>query len=139
MTSRAEIENLVNRSYESRSKNDVVETIAYFDESCSFRIMGNDTLGGLTKLVTSRAELEAMIRALTGTWDLSGMRTTNLWIDGNTAIVRRAGAVRHIPSNRVFDTVILDVMTIDHGKIVHFEEYADTHLVAMTLGGSAGR
>lgn len=130
MMERQNIARIVNSAYAARSRNDHTAIMDYFAEDCRFQIMGGPQLGAMTMPVIGREQLLPVISRLTSVWDMTNVSTTNLWIDGNTAIARRAGAIRHLPSDQSFETVYIDVILIHNGKIARFEEFIDTHLVA---------
>ena len=137
MTSRSDIERMIEESYAARRQNDPVGALQYFADDCDFRIMGSHLLGPMAERISTRSILVSAIADLCATWDMAGVRRTGLWIDGDTAIIRHAGPIRHRPSGQVIDTALLDIITVTNGKITAYEQYADTQLIAHTLKTAA--
>jgi ketosteroid isomerase-like protein len=70
-------------------------------------------------------------------WDFADVRQSAMWVEGDTAIVKRGGPIRHRPSGQVIDTSFIEIMTVKNGKISAFEQYVDTQLIAHTLEKAA--
>ena len=136
MSSRSEVETVVNKAFVARHLNDAKAVSPLFAEACSFRILASERLGPLFREIRGRASVVDMVAALSQAWDMTGMKITNAWIDGDTAIVRRAGTIRYVPRNTTFETVILDIVKVKDGKIIAVEEFVDTELMIHTMTAS---
>ncbi len=134
MRDRRELEDAVRRFYQARNDNDIEAIMAMLDPACSFRIVGDDRLGPMTQRIDDPGTMRVAIQALLEAWDLSNFSIIGLHVDGETVFAHRAGQIRHLPSNVCINTEILDKITFKDGRIVDFEEFVDTLLVADILG-----
>jgi ketosteroid isomerase-like protein len=134
MAERNEIERIVKESYAARKRNSVAETLKYFHPDVSFRVMGSENLGPMTKGVSGLDALRSMFEGLFPAWDWSNFEIRSIHVDGDRAFVHLSGQIRHVPTGKIIDTEILDRLTIKDGLIVDFAEFLDTHLLARTVG-----
>jgi ketosteroid isomerase-like protein len=134
-----DLKKIVADAYEARTRGDVDGTMQYFAEDCSFHIAGSPALGSMCQKIHGSAALRPLMEALITRWDFSGLRTTDMWVDGNTVIARRSGPIRDVATGDVSDTTFVDLISFHNGRIAAFEEFVDTHLIAGLLArNSAG-
>ncbi|WP_018240191.1 nuclear transport factor 2 family protein [Ensifer sp. BR816] len=134
MADRSELERAVQTIYGARNENDLDTIMAWFDPACRFRIVGSTWLGLMTQPVNGTDSIRSSIQALLENWDLSGVSTVSLHVDGDTVCVHRAGPVRFIPSNTSKEMELMDKFTFKDGRVVDFAEFVDTLEVAETVG-----
>lgn len=134
MTDRRELERTVRAFYRARNDHDIDAIMSMVDPEASFRIAGNYRLGPLTHSVDGASEIRARFSDLMASWDLSDMDFDSIYIDGDTAIVHRAGPVRFIPQDSFFDTEMMDKLTFRDGRVIEFTEFVDTLQAAEIIG-----
>ncbi|HEV7305821.1 nuclear transport factor 2 family protein [Ensifer sp.] len=133
MTDRAVLEEVVRGVYAARNANDVDGILRHLEPDCRFRIVGN-RLGPITIAVDTPNAVRGMLEDLIANWDITGMDTVGLHVDGDTVIVHRAGTIRFIPSDRRESTEIIDKFTFRDRRITDVTEFVDTLFVAETVG-----
>ncbi|QRM57277.1 nuclear transport factor 2 family protein [Sinorhizobium sp. BG8] len=134
MTDRTKLESVVRTVYRARDENDVETIVANWGPDGTFRIVGNEGMGPITKPVRGVEAVRATLQELLNDWDLADARIVSLHVDENTVYVHRAGRVRFIPSDTWINTDMMDKFTFEGDKIVDFLEFADTMLIAETAG-----
>ena len=100
MTSRGEIERIIDETYAARRRNDPIGTLQHIADDFEFRIMGSHLLGPMGERITSRSALTAAMTDLCENWDFADVRQSAMWVEGDTAIVKRGGPIRHRPSGQ---------------------------------------
>ncbi|UVC06761.1 nuclear transport factor 2 family protein [Rhizobium sp. TH2] len=134
MSSREEIEGLVFRLQAARDTQSVDQTLACIDQSCTFRVVGTDELSALTAVNDTPEKLRGAATALIEVWDLSGLRNVSIHIDGDTALVHRAGTVTFKPTGVTMPSELMEKITFKDGLIVEYLQFADTYQIAGTMG-----
>jgi ketosteroid isomerase-like protein len=134
MSSREEIEHLVTQFHAARNRLSVEETMACIDGSCTFRVVGTDGLAPLTQVADTPEKLKGAAEAFIGAWDIGGLRNKSIHVDGNTAFVHRAGSATFLPTGETIETEIMDKITFKDGRVVEYLQFADTYLIAKTMG-----
>lgn len=134
MSSREEIEGLVLQLQAARDTQSTERTLACMDQSCTFRVVGTDGLGPLTAVNDTPEKLRSAATALIDVWDLSGLRNVSIHVDGNTALVHRAGTVMYKPTGVTMPSELMEKIVFKDGKIVEYLQFADTYLIASTMG-----
>ncbi|MDI7861941.1 nuclear transport factor 2 family protein [Rhizobiaceae bacterium n13] len=134
MTDRSELEKVVHAVYAARDRDDLDAMMSYFDPSCSFRVAGGDRLDTTMQKVDREEALRATFRSLIDVWDLSGVKTIAIHVDGDTAFAHRAGEVRFVPTGDTDDAEYIDKITFRDGRVVEVVEFIDTLAVARRAG-----
>ncbi|CAN7257428.1 nuclear transport factor 2 family protein [Rhizobium sp. LjRoot254] len=134
MSSREEIEGLVSRLFAARDTQSVDQTLACTDQSCTFRVVGTDRLGDLTKVNDTPEKVKAAAKILIDAWDLSGLRNVSIHVDGDTAFVHRVGTVTYKETGETMPAEMMDKITFKNGLIVEYLQFADTYQIAGTMG-----
>ena len=136
MADRNALEKVVAEFYDARGKRDLEKSMSFFCDNCYFRIVGTDKLVPFTQATGTRAELTEMARGLFDNWDLKDLETVKVYVDGNVALIHRAGNVKH-RSGTSFHTEMMDKLTFENGKIVEYLQFLDTYQIAKVAGFGA--
>ncbi len=134
MMDRKTLEDIVNRFYDVRAGNDKDGVLSFAGPDFSFGIVCSGKLAENVPRVCEPAALDAVVTTLVSEWDMSRMKTTRLFVDGDTVLAHRAGQLRHTPTGREMETEYIDRFTFKDGQIVDLTEFVDTLLIAETLG-----
>lgn len=134
MSNRADLEKAMVKFYELRNRPDLEAVLGMLHPQASFCISGTPKLGAFTRRVTMSDTLPEAISHLLDVWDLSGVETVSMHIDGDTLLIHRAGAVRHIPTNASFQTEFMDKVTFNNGLIIDYTQFVDTYEIAKVAG-----
>ena len=127
MTSREQIEKVLDETYAARRKHDVDGVLETFCNDCKFVLGGSD--GKPLNKNGQRAALEQLF----ATFELQELTEFCRVIDGPRAVVHWRGVFRARQSGKVADTDVLDLFEIRDGKIVSLNSFYDTALAAQTL------
>ncbi len=134
MTDRETLKGIVNTLYAARAINDVGAMMALAGPGFSFRMVGSGRLAAMTQQVSEPAAVDAAVQTLVAHWDMSKVRTTRLYIDGDTVFAHRAGLIRYMPNGKVIETEFVDRLTFKDGKIIDMTQFVDTLMIADTVG-----
>lgn len=133
MTDRQAILNAVERHYAVRNAanpSNVDDLLGTLDPACRFQIAGSEQLGEFTQVCDTCDALRKAATTLVSAWDLSGLENVSIHIDGDTALVHRAGTVRRIAGDIPFHTEMIDKLKFRDGLIVEYTQFIDTYEVA---------
>jgi ketosteroid isomerase-like protein len=134
MDEKSNIAQTVRKIYAARRENDVDALMVFTDPDCSFRIVGNEGLGDMTKKAIGSAAVRQTLQALVGVWDFAKIETTSLHVDGDTAFAHRSGQVRFNPTGNLYDTEFVDKLTFRNGRLIELVEFIDTLQAAKIIG-----
>jgi ketosteroid isomerase-like protein len=76
---------------------------------------------------------------LTATFEWLDHQILTMIVDGSNAAVHWRARIRVMPSGEEVETELVDVLTIDAGKIRSMTEFCDTALAARLMGADMGR
>lgn len=127
--SQPDVRGIVEEAYETRRRENVDEAVACFHPDATFRIVANSGLGEISQSFTGHDALRAAFEEFFKTWDWRDFPIKDIIVDGNKAAVHSSGTMRHSPSGTDFTYEILDMVTLEDGKIVEFVEFLDTHML----------
>lgn len=131
---RQTLEDVVNTFYAARAVSNIGAMMALAGPGLSFRIVGSGKLAPMTQRVTEPAAVDTVVQTLVAHWDMSRVKTTRLYVDGDTVFALRAGVIRYTPNGKEAETEYLDRFTFKDGKIVDMTEFVDTLMIADTVG-----
>jgi ketosteroid isomerase-like protein len=137
MTEYAKIEAVIESLYSARRNNYIDTLMAGFDANCTFRIAGSERLGPITQRIRGREQLREVMLDLMKMWDFTEMKTDSVHIVGEVAVAHRSGRIRFVPTGKTVETELIDKISFKDGKVIDFVEFADTLLVAETIGAVA--
>lgn len=133
MTDRETLESTITKLYEARAVNDVESLMSHAGPGFSFCLVGSGKLAPIAQRVSEPAAVDTALRGLIADWDMSKIKTTRLYVDGDTVFAHREGPIRYRGGEEVH-TEYLDRFTFKDGKIVDLTEFVDTLMVAETVG-----
>ncbi len=131
MASNDDLENVVRKIFHARAQGDLDGLMSFLDDDCTFRVAGNQHLSPLTDPVVGVAALRPTMQYLIDNWDMRGIDFVSIHIDGDVALVHRAGRMRFGATE--YDAEIMDKMTFENGKLKECVEFIDTLQAAALL------
>lgn len=134
MTDREAFQKTIASFYDARGRGELDETMSHVHQDCLFRIVGSPGLKPFTRTVSSLPEISQSAKDLFAAWDLSGLRSASIHIDGDTAHVHRAGSVIFLPTGQTFDSELVDKFVIKDGKIIEYLQFTDTYQISKVAG-----
>jgi ketosteroid isomerase-like protein len=131
----AEYEEFVQALYRARLSNDIDECMAFFHPHSTFR------LANVTPTPTPQSDepppaLRDQVAGLLAVWDWKSIDIRNVIIDGNAAAVRYQLTTIFKPSEATITTEIVDVLTVDGGKVAEFHQFVDTAAVERVVAAA---
>jgi ketosteroid isomerase-like protein len=123
---RDQIETKIRELYAKRLRNDAASVTGYFGADVRFALCGDPAASRIACCVDCHDDLCAMMEGLVEAWRWREVAFRAIIIDGDRAAAHYRLTVTHAPSERTFETDIVDVMTFSGDKIVEFSEFVDT-------------
>lgn len=123
MTSRQEMQALLEKAYAARQKGDVKALLPLFTETGRFKAVGAEAALGRTQ---QGAVLEGMIQG----FELLDYKIHCMVIEGSKAAVHWHGRFRASATGKVAETDLLDLIEVEDGRIASFDNFFDTALAA---------
>lgn len=134
MMDRETLEGIVNNFYEARAVSDREKLMGFTGPDFSFCIVASGKLAPMGQRVCEPEVLDATVRKLLDDWDMANVKTTRLYVDGDTVFAHRAGVLRFNPTGKEIETEYIDRFTFKDGKIADMTEFVDTLMIAETIG-----
>lgn len=131
MASNIDLRDVVRQIYHARVQGDLDGLMSFLDDGCMFRVAGNQHLSPLTDPVVGAEALRTTMQYLIDNWDMRGIDFVSIHIDGDVALVHRAGRMRFGATE--YDAEIMDKMTFENGKLKECVEFIDTLQAAALL------
>ncbi|MCW5694163.1 MAG: nuclear transport factor 2 family protein [Pseudolabrys sp.] len=135
MSDRMEMESLVRALYAARVGNDIATVERLFADDAQFEILGSNPAAVKT---IGKRNIVAAAQALMKTFVMDELEIVALLIDGNRAAVHWRVQVKPAGSGTSAPTDMIDILTIENGRVTALTEICDSAL-AMRLAGSAPR
>ena len=135
MSDRTEIEGLVRALYAARVGNDIATVDRLFADDAEFEILGRNPAAVRT---TGRRNIVAAAEALMKSFVMDDLAIVALLIDGNRAAVHWRVTVKSAASRNPVPTDMIDIVTIENGKIVSLTEICDSALAIQLAGAAPG-
>jgi ketosteroid isomerase-like protein len=136
MGDRAAIDGIVTKAYAARAAKDLDAIAAIFKPDATFHMVGSPATFPAAGRAAGEAQLKAAIGSLIQTFDFLDQKMVTSVIEDNKAAVHWRIRVKHNPSGKIFETEILDIWTIDGGRVASLVQFCDTALVASVLAGN---
>ena len=134
MKERDETEKRIREIYAARRRGSVEQVMATFAPQARFRLAGNAALAPMTMPVDGHTQLRSVMKQLVDDWDWSDFMIEKIVVDGNQAAVYSRGPMRYGADRQEIETEILDLLTLEDGKIIELVEFCDTHMVSRMTG-----
>jgi ketosteroid isomerase-like protein len=133
MTSRQAIMETITRAYKVRDSGDIAGVLQVFHPDARFELAGAKQALEITGAVKGHADIQTAIAGLIAAFEFIKRDIISVIVEGDRAAVHCRVQLRFIPKNHLFVTDLLDVFTVQDGKIVELVEFADTALVKSVI------
>jgi ketosteroid isomerase-like protein len=133
MTDRSQVEKLLTNAYAARRRGDVEAICAYFVENPSFVLAGAREASPIAVQCTDGATFRTLLSGLINTFEWLDQQILSMIIEGPKAAVHWCGRIRSALTGEEVVTDLVDVITIENGKIRSFVEFTDTALAAKMM------
>ena len=130
MTSRAQIEQMIDALYVARVQGNVDETIKNVAEDATMLINAKGVgLEGLGTPIRGRAAIRSAVAKLIEDWRFADWQRVDLVVEGEKAMLHWRAHVTCVPTSKseVFDC--FDVITFRDGQMVDLRQSTDTALM----------
>ena len=134
MTERAATRDLILKTYDARCRGDLDALMACLHPQCSYRLIGAPQAAPLCEETTGHAALRLQMAALIETFVFSDVEVLSLTIEGASAAYHWRARVTFAPTGRSDIFEILDVITVEGGKIRTVAQFTDTAGIQRLVG-----
>jgi ketosteroid isomerase-like protein len=135
MTDRSQIERLLKEAYAARKRGDVDAVCACFTDSPTFTMAGAQQASPIALRATDRDAFRAIIAGLIQTFEWLDHEILSMIIDGQKAAVHWRGRLRSTVTRDEVVTELVDLVTVEDGRIASLTEFCDTALAARMMEG----
>jgi ketosteroid isomerase-like protein len=133
MTDRTEVETLLTKAYAARKRGDLDGVCACFAENPSFVMAGARATSPIALHSLDGPTLRAALNGLINTFEWLDQQILSMIIEGSSAAVHWRGRIRSVLSGEEVVTELVDMITLEGGKIKSFVEFCDTALAAKLM------
>ena len=133
MMDRSQVEKLLTNAYAARRRGDVEAICSYFVDNPSFVLAGARDASPVAVQCTDGATFRTLLSGLINTFEWLDQQILAMIIDGPKAAVHWRGRIRSALTGDEVVTDLVDVITIENGKIRSFVEFTDTALAAKMM------
>lgn len=130
MTSRAHIEDTIRSLYAARCCGDLDGVMKGIADDAVFALNGRGT--GVPAMATASqgtGEIRPMLQELIQTWRFDDWKELALLVDGEKALLHWTARVTCIPTGKIEQFEVFDLVTFRDGKIVDHRQATDTAMV----------
>jgi ketosteroid isomerase-like protein len=135
MTDRSQIEKLLKETYAARKRGDVEGVCASFADNPTFTMAGSQQASPIAVRCTDREGFRSMMAGLIETFEWLDHEILSMIIDGSKAAVHWRGRIRSTVTGDEVVTELVDVVTVENGRIASLTEFCDTALAARMMAG----
>jgi ketosteroid isomerase-like protein len=140
MTERSRVEKLLTDTYAARKRGDLDAVCACFADNPCFVMAGAREASPIAVQCTDGATFRTIMSGLIATFEWLDHEILATIIDGGKAAVHWRGRIRSTITGEEVVTELVDVITVEGGKIQSLIEFADTALAAkLMVTDAAGR
>jgi ketosteroid isomerase-like protein len=133
MTDRREVERLLAEVYAARKRGDLDGVCACFGDDPSFVMAGAREASPIAVQCTDSATFRTVMSGLIATFAWLDHEILAMVIDGSRAAVHWRGRIRSTITGEEVVTELVDVITVQDGRIQALIEFADTALAAKLM------
>jgi ketosteroid isomerase-like protein len=133
MTDRSQMEKLLTEAYAARKRGDVEAVCACFADNPSFALAGERDTSPIAVRSTDGTTFRTLISGLINTFEWLDQQILSMIIDGSKAAVHWRGRIRSTLTGDEVVTELVDVVTVENGKIQSLIEFTDTALAAKLM------
>jgi ketosteroid isomerase-like protein len=135
MTDRYQVEALIKQAYAARRRGDIDAICDCFAENPTFVMAGASSASPIAVQCTEGNTFRILLAGLIHSFEWIDQQILSMIVDGPRAAVHWRGRMRSTASGDEVVTELVDVVTIDDGKIQSFIEFCDTALATIMMGG----
>jgi ketosteroid isomerase-like protein len=139
MTQRNDIEALLRDAYAARKSGNVAAITKMFADNAHFELAGAPQASPIALRCTDRDAFQTVIAGLVKTFEFLDHEILSMIIEGNRAAVHWRSRMRSGITGEEVVTELVDLVTVENGKITSFLEFCDTALAAKLIGSGAGQ
>ena len=136
MTDRAQIETLLRNAYAARKRGDVDAITQCFTEHPHFEMAGTPQASPIALRCVGQDQFRSLMSGLVKAFEWLDHEILSIIIEGDRAAVHWRGRMRSGINGEEIVTELVDVITVENGKIASFIEFCDTALAARLMGGA---
>jgi ketosteroid isomerase-like protein len=133
MVDRASIDKLIRDAYAARSAKDLDAISRIFKQDAVFQLAGSQDIFPAAMRAQGNAQLVAMIKSLIEGFDFLDQKMLTSVIEGDKAAVHWSVKIKHNPTGKTFDTELLDLWTLEDGRVASLVQFCDTALIASIM------
>jgi ketosteroid isomerase-like protein len=137
MTDRAQIESLLQEAYAARKRGDVEAITRTFADNPHFEMAGARQASPIALRCTDRDQFRTLMAGLVKSFEFLDHEILEMIIEGNRAAVHSRSRMRSGITGEEVVTELVDLITVENGKIASFIEFCDTALAARMMGAPA--
>jgi len=130
MTDRSQIEALLRNAYAARKRGDLAAILDAFAENPHFELAGAPQASPVAIRATEGGAFRSLMTGLIKTFEFLDHEIISMIIEGNKAAVHWRSRMRSGVTGDEVVTEIVDLVTVEGGKITSFIEFCDTALAA---------
>jgi ketosteroid isomerase-like protein len=139
MTDRAQIESLLKEAYAARKRGDVEAVTRAFADNPHFELAGARQASPIALRCTDRDQFRTLMAGLVKSFEFLDHEILEMIIEGNRAAVHWRSRMRSGVTGEEVVTEVVDLITVEDGKIASFVEFCDTALAARMMGAPAAQ
>jgi ketosteroid isomerase-like protein len=124
-----EVKRIVQSAYAARANEDFEGLARIFSDDVEFRIAGSPSSFPAAVDARGSAALVQSLRMLIETFEFLEQDDGDWVVDDDQAAVRWIVKLRHVPSERVITTEVMDLWTLRDGRVARFVQFTDTALI----------
>ncbi len=130
MTDRSQIETLLREAYAARKRGDMAAMLNAFAENPHFELAGAPQASPVAIRATEGGTFRSLMTGLIKTFEFLDHEIISMIVEGNKAAVHWRSRMRSGVTGDEVVTEIVDLVTVEGGKITSFIEFCDTALAA---------
>lgn len=133
MTDRAQIESLLKEAYAARKRGDVEAITQAFVPNPHFELAGARQTSPIAIRCTEGSQFRTLMAGMIRTFEFLDHEILAMIIEGDRAAVHWRSRMRSGVTGEEVVTELVDLITIENGKIASFVEFCDTALAARMM------
>lgn len=130
MPERAAIVSLVKTAYETRYRGDLDGLMAFFHPECRYQLSGSPELGPMCTPQTGCDAVRQQMAGLIDAFSFANVEELDFIVEGDRAVYHWRADVTFSPTGRTEAFEILDLFTVEGGRIKSLTQFTDTVGVA---------
>ena len=134
MTQRAQIESLLKQAYAARKRGDVEAIMQVFVDNPHFELAGARQTSPVAIRCTEGGQFRTLMSGMIQTFEFLDHEILHMIIEGDRAAVHWRSRMRSGVTGEEVVTELVDLITVEGGKIASFVEFCDTALAARMMG-----